>query len=180
MQRHAKSTILPRYTPRNWWECDVCEITATGYMREFEIKTSRSDFKVDAQKMREVGRMIFGQGPRQMETKHDLLARGDPRGPSCFYFVTPAGLLQEHEIPLWAGLIEVRRAPGHSYPLDQIVKKAPRLHKQKADEGVRRGMLQVTYGRLHHVWWEQYHRFRDDRYVRERDRQRQGEPEYSI
>ena len=51
---------LPRYTPKGWWECDVFELTTSGYFREYEIKTSLSDFRNDAKKFKSGWAMIDG------------------------------------------------------------------------------------------------------------------------
>jgi hypothetical protein len=156
MRRHGKTTIMPRFTPAHWWECDVCEITANGYMREFEIKTSRSDFLRDAKKHTFAG--WNSPNPRQRLNKHELLASGDTRGPSCFYFATPKGLLDPHDIPVWAGLIEVTMdSRRSSYPIEEITVKAPKLHRQKADPKIRLRMLQNCYSRLHAQWFNTYY-----------------------
>ena len=44
---YRTSTVIPNYTPRRWWECDVWEITKAGYFREYEIKVSRADLLGD-------------------------------------------------------------------------------------------------------------------------------------
>lgn len=153
-KRHGKSTIMPRFTPMHWWECDVCEVTASGYLREFEIKMSRSDFKADAGKERRT--WDFSQPPTT-ERKHDLLAAGDERGPNTFYYVTPKGLLQLEEIPVWAGWIEVGRDPNSNYPFERVQKPAPRLHQKKADPKLASAMRQSAYGRLHGQWFDEYY-----------------------
>lgn len=159
-RRSARATLMPRYTPAHWWECDVCEVTESGYFREYEIKMSRADFRVDANKDREIftGDYSIPHNQRARESKHGLLAAGDPRGPSAFYFVTPIGLLNEEDIPQWAGLIEIESRAHSNYPLDWIKRKAPRLHKIKAAPGIRLGMLGSAYGRLHAEWCTAYYR----------------------
>jgi hypothetical protein len=160
-QRSSRATLMPRFTPQKWWECDVCEITESGYFREYEIKMSRADFKVDASKQREVYNGTFwriGDPPRPIENKHSLLSLGDTRGPVEFYFVTPIGLLKPEEIPSWAGLLEIEFRKYSNYPLEWTKIKALRLHKTKADEGIRKAMLSSAYGRLHHEWNSQYYR----------------------
>lgn len=164
--RQARGTIMPRFTPLHWWECDLIEITPAGYFREFEIKMSRKDYFIDAQKQRAVdwNSPLRVQGrPVPIENKHTLLAAGDPRGPSCFWFVTPAGLIQEHELPLWAGLIEVHftlSECGESigFPQERIVKEAPRLHRVKVDPKITQSAKHSAYGRLHHEWHWAYYR----------------------
>jgi hypothetical protein len=150
--RWREGFCLPNYTPDQWWECDVFEITKAGYFREYEVKVSRSDFFADAKK--EVERWPNGWAPgatKVVERKHDLLAAGSARGPSLFFYVTPAGLLQPHELPVWAGLIEVSQREGHSILIEREVTPAPRLHREKIADDIRRHALGVCYYRMHEV-----------------------------
>ena len=143
--RWQRSFCLPNYTPTGWWECDMFELTPDGYFREFEVKLSVADFRADrgkAQDIRGTQRWEpnptakFPGGTRYVcdtEKKHDLLAKGDARGPSQFYFVTPEGLLDGEPLPVWAGWLEaytVSPNPGASLYLRQRV-EAPRLHRVK-------------------------------------------------
>lgn len=165
-ERWRQSFCLPNYTPANWWECDVFEITKSDYVKEYEVKISRADFFADAHKSRDIrstGRWepTDPANPHHpyrqrfvcdQEKKHDLLAAADVRGPSAFYYVTPVGLIGSHELPAWAGLIEVRtddRYPGRIFETE--VTKAPRIHRQKVDDAVRRHALGVCYYRLHEL-----------------------------
>mgnify|MGYP000902692926 CR=1 FL=1 len=150
------NTVMPRFTPFDWWECDVCEVTAAGFFREYEIKMSRSDFLVDAQKHRFLPWDAPNPGAKEM--KHDLLAAGDARGPSRFSFVTPAGLLKPEDIPQWAGLIEVSIPEYSMWPTAAVVIKAPKLHGQKAPDSLRRSMTGSAYTRLHTIWSDNYYR----------------------
>lgn len=133
--RFLRSLVLPNYTPGvgadGWcWECDVFELTGTGLFIEHEIKLSVSDFKRDTQK----------RHWRGGETKHQRLERGDARGPSRFYFVTPVGMLAlEHHplldsrpvLPRWAGLIELEEVDSMLLPVPEIRKRAPLLHRAR-------------------------------------------------
>lgn len=129
------SLVIPNYTPHNWWECDVYELTKNGFMREYEIKLSRSDYQADCSKVREKWEIMEGCWQRKpTDTKHNLIARGCPAGPSRFHFVTPAGLLKLEEIPDWAGLIEVTSQSSdvtNPYLGNRIVKPAPQIHRCK-------------------------------------------------
>lgn len=156
--RFRETKVVPNYTPRQWWECDVFEVTKTGYMREYEVKVTRGDFFADAKKEMEEGPYQFGV-IRPMVKKHDLLAAGDPRGPSAFYYVTPPGLIQPHELPVWAGLIEIEMREVMTYVgggygkvrrlVETEVKKAPRLHRVKCDEAILKHAVGVCYYRMH-------------------------------
>lgn len=112
------SVMCGRYTPPGWWECDVYAITKAGYGVEYEIKRTRQDFHLDKTKRKGSG--VY---------KHDLLANGDERAPSRFYYVTPKGLLSLDEIPEWAGLIEF--SDSGAFVLLDYTKKATRIHSEK-------------------------------------------------
>ena len=134
---YARATVMPCFTPFKWFECDVAEITTAGYLVEYEIKVSRGDFKADARK---ADGCIYRPGhPRYVApvTKHQRLAAHDPLGPTRFYFVTPAGLLTEAEIPPWAGWMEAREARGcFAGCVVNERRPATRLHGQKARDGL--------------------------------------------
>ncbi|MDX2187737.1 MAG: hypothetical protein SFV32_12450 [Opitutaceae bacterium] len=163
--RYRKTVCLPRYTPFRWWECDVCEVTRAGFLREYEIKISRADFFADAAKehreflsyrqtMEEFNLSgVMPAAKREKLNKHDLLAKGDPRGPVQFWYVTPVGLIQPSELPAFAGLIElIDRGPtwrlSHRWVETEKV-KAPRLHGEKLRASVASHMISVCYYRFH-------------------------------
>jgi hypothetical protein len=156
-ERYHKHFVVPNYTPENWWECDVFEVTKAGYFREYEVKISRADFKADANKTHYswpngyTGKM----SDCKAETKHQLLSQGDPRGPANFWFVTPKGLLELSMVPDWAGLIEVDTEPtkwrGRVWYHVNEAKKAPRLHSRKMSEKILTHAKGVCYWRMHNL-----------------------------
>lgn len=73
------------------WECDVLEVTKSGYTYEYEIKVSRADFKADKLKQ------------KHGESKYDTLQAG--KRVNYFSYVCPQGLITPDEVPEWAGLI---------------------------------------------------------------------------
>ena len=128
----------PRYTMRGWpWEMDLCTLTKSGYVTEFEVKVSRADFRKDAEKCAThwLGWDVAGRGSKTEKwVKHDLLAARDERGPNRFFYAMPKGLVTLDEVPPWAGLIELEETRyGQIYPR-LITRPAPRLHSKKADE----------------------------------------------
>lgn len=139
--RYRRNVCLPNYTPRSWMECDVFELTRAGSFREYEIKVSRADFRQDASKSIMDGRWRFGQPRPSDVTKHQLLEKGDPRGPSQFWFVCPKELLKVEDIPRWAGLIWF----DGSWP--RQVRPAPRLHREPASKAVRQHAMSICYWR---------------------------------
>lgn len=139
-RRFIRNFCLPRYTPDNWWECDVFEVTAKGYFREYEVKTSRADFRRDAVK----------------PDKHLRLAAGCSKGPTQFWFVVPAGLILPHEVPTWAGLLEAHGTTAKRYlPFIRETKPAPKLHRTLMDPEIHDHARGVCYYRLHSVWAKQ-------------------------
>lgn len=95
------------------WECDVLSLSKSGYLSEYEVKISRSDFQAEKKKVR----------------KWNLIeARCEWTCPNYFWYVCPVGLIREDEVPIYAGLI---------YISDEgllIMKTAPLLHRAKKDK----------------------------------------------
>lgn len=118
---YKRSFVIPNYTPKGWWECDLFELTEAAFFREYEIKISRADFKSDASKSqtRAHWRTNLYANAAELETtdtKHSLLAERSVRGPSNFSFVVPDGLIEPSELPEWAGLIYASASKGNHRP----------------------------------------------------------------
>ncbi len=107
------------------FESDFFILTKSGYMSEFEIKVSRSDFKADFRKQRYlpyIGRVH----------KHEMMKNGEyPL--KHFSFVVPENLVSVDEVPEYAGLYYARprneEFPGR-WGIDEI-KAPPRLRGAK-------------------------------------------------
>lgn len=167
--RWQRSFVLPNFTPMKWWECDVFEVTKAGYFREYEVKISRGDFFADSGKAstrREVvGRegcqhmMCFSNGTYSCrdcggktqtvtyETKHGLIEERSERGPTQFFYVVPAGLVEVREVPAWAGLIVMEQ--GLYSLLEKEVRPAMRLHRKKLDPTILAQARESCYWRYH-------------------------------
>lgn len=148
---------LPNYTPWGWFECDVFAVTKSGFFHEFEVKTSRADFKADAKKGMDknyVGYECRFKSPARHPgierriTKHELLDMGHPAGPKFFWFVTPIGILDVDEIPDFAGFMECT-SDGRTL----IRKKAPKLHSLKLNREV---VDKCNDNLFHRIWSEQW------------------------
>lgn len=144
--RSASDLLIPRYTPRDWWECDMWRLLPSGFTAEYEIKLTVSDFRADAKKEKRE-RMIFDPELRKWNdvgsaNKHELLA-ANTVGPNRFYYVIPVQMENLVEIPEWAGLLLF---DGHRYPFMQ--KEAPKRHKEKW-QGSRAKLLETFY----HRYW---------------------------
>jgi hypothetical protein len=150
-ERYARNLVLPRFTPPNWWECDIFEITKAGFFREYEIKVSRADFRADAKKAKEKWKgweATDGGGHHavyDVDAKHPALASHSTRGPSRFWYVTPQGLLKPEELPSFAGLIEFQET---EYGIRQVeIVSAPKLHGEKITPDFRAHALTACYWR---------------------------------
>lgn len=83
------------------WEADILELTKAGYLYEYEVKISRRDFKIDANKAE------YWRGTNEIRSKkYDVLRRGERV--HYFSYIVPEGLISPEEVPEWAGLIYVR------------------------------------------------------------------------
>lgn len=127
--RGASDILIPRFTPIDWWECDLWRLTKSGFVDEYEIKLSLADFRADAGKNK--GERFekqpdgkWGYTPDSGRNKHQLLAESTA-GPNRFWFAMPKVLAEKVEIPHWAGLMRI--GPGGAY----VVKQAPKRHRAK-------------------------------------------------
>ena len=143
---YRRSFAIPNYTPRGWFECDVFEVTAAGYWREYEVKVSRSDFFADAKKLaKEFRYTMSGDVVKMPQTKHQLM-NDTSHGPKLFYFVMPEGLVLPHEIPDWAGLMYAK--PGGKLPVLYTARRAPERHGRPVDAAVLTHARGVCYYRF--------------------------------
>jgi hypothetical protein len=98
-------------------EMDFMTIDNDGYCNEFEIKTSRSDFKEE-----------FLAKPM----KHKLLSEKSTDCPNRYYFACPKGIIDINEVPSYAGLIEFTKDSMGQFKM-RVARKAPLLHKRLLD-----------------------------------------------
>ena len=137
------------------WESDKLIWTKSGYIYEFEIKISRSDFKNDFKHKKEkhivLASTIARDTAKEMlmslfkekENKHwsremlerhygdiDTISKGE-RMPNYFYYAVPTGMLEPDEVPPYAGLIYIDSEYCYVAQSFHIVKRAPCLHKTK-------------------------------------------------
>lgn len=92
-------------------EVDVLSILKSGYVVEYEVKISRSDFKADAKKAK------WKYFDNRIETGI----------PNYFIYACPEGLIKEDEIQDYAGLVYVYE---HRV---EVIKKPKILHRHKHD-----------------------------------------------
>ena len=92
-------------------EQDVLSILKSGYVAEYEVKVSRSDFKADAKKSK----------------WKSYALKIERHMPNYFSYVCPPGMIKEYEVQSFAGLIY-----AHDNHLE-VIKKAKILHRFKHD-----------------------------------------------
>lgn len=97
-------------------ELDVISVNGNGYVHEFEIKISRSDFKADAKKRK----WDFYDNP---EAGYNCKFT-----PNYFTYVCPAGVILPTELKPYMGLIQY-----HEDGSLEIIRKPKIIHKYKHD-----------------------------------------------
>lgn len=141
--------MVPNFTPKDWFECDVWGVSLAGLVWEFEIKVAFSDFRKDASKA--PGSRFSSRSwslRSNMDPKYVRLASGDYHGPSNFVYVAPKGVIPPEEVPEWAGLWEYE-------PVGGLVKvlKSRRLHRC----GVESAELERAKTCLYYRYWNLLH-----------------------
>lgn len=134
------------------WESDLFSVTKSGNVYEVEMKISKADYRKDFEKEKHFYFKHAGAGcvhERNPEEEmghvgynydYDVKARKSIWYPYCrskwhdsstffipnrFYYACPPGIILEHELPKYAGLIYVLS------PTDaRIIKQAPIMHKR--------------------------------------------------
>lgn len=107
MKTGLDDILIPNYFVGKF-EMDVFKLTNNGYVSEFEIKVSLTDFEADFRK----------------KDKHQLLA-SKVYPANRFYFVSPSGLLSLNNIPKYAGWLEFEDNRLYTK------KNAPLLNKER-------------------------------------------------
>ena len=140
------------------WESDKFIETRSGYIYEFEIKVSKSDFKNDFKHKED--KHIILEGAKAYKDEYlpkyyRLIEENRKRGgdwavnefkkyaddspfykvdghkrPNFFYYCTPPDLVTKEEVPSYAGLLYI-----NEYGTITVVKKAPRIHPDKLTDG---------------------------------------------
>lgn len=114
------------------FESDVIILSKAGYITVYEIKLTRSDYFADFKKRKYISAI------GATRTREYFLKSG--HGPNRFYYVYPQGMIKPEEVPDYAGIIQV----GES-GINDIYRKAPRLHAKKAKPVLRDKILKAMY-----------------------------------
>lgn len=128
------------------YECDLLELTKSGYLYEYEIKISKADFKADKKKATFNG------------TKYDEISSG--KRVNYFYYIVPKDLISAEDVPDFAGLIYASKIVvthfSHEkgyYKVDRMrfetIKNAPKLSTEKITERRTAKLLDSVYYRFH-------------------------------
>lgn len=124
MQKTGYEIAIPNFYVGQF-EMDLFLLKKSGYVYEYEIKTSISDFQRDFNKH-------FDTIYKEKILKHDLLRNG--KRANRFFFVTPKDMIEIDAVPEHCGLIYYEESIGfyggtvHSF---NTVKNAPLLHRNK-------------------------------------------------
>lgn len=139
--------VVPNWFASRQWEMDAAALNRNGYFQEYEIKTTRDDFKADLRtKVRK--HMLYKSMHAQ---KHKL--RQDHEFcyvPSQFYYVCQEGLIDAPEVPKYAGLIVL--LADNTF---KIRRKAPRIHAGKPDTKTITKFYRCMTHRLHNYMKEE-------------------------
>ena len=117
------------------FESDMITLSKSGYITEYEVKLTKSDFYADLKKT-----AIHN---RKSITRHNMLISG--QAANRFYYVLPKGMVPEEDIPKWAGIIYIRPADKWNEPALTIYRAAPRIHGNKAHEKAENKILTCMY-----------------------------------
>lgn len=154
--RGASQLLIPRFTPKGWWECDLWRLTDADFVDEYEIKMSVADFRADALKVQtgfEIDPVTRRYREKTPEAKHSLLAT-DQRGPNRFWYVMPVEIAAKVEIPEYAGLLVFSDYGGGS---PHMKKQAPKRHGRKWE-----GDKLKLFSTFYHRYWTHEAGIKDD------------------
>ena len=164
------------------WESDKLIKTRSGLIYEFEIKTSKSDYRHDYDKKdryailegKEVFLPSYETEGKKYESKYGLDDKFREnylierfKKPNYFYYAVPEGLIDVPDIPEWAGLVYflpeekyVNRNGDYCFNGFYVVKRASRLHDVKyTDEEL--DFCEKFYYRM--LKWKNLYLFEKDR-----------------
>lgn len=152
-EQNRFKVVVPNANLDGWSECDLACITKANYFYEYEIKVSRADFKADAKKTvikkLDQPEKIDGWNRYYVDQpKYEALACGHPRCPKHFYYIVPDGLIVEHEVPAFAGLIYICNW-GHGWFFREV-KSPMKLNSQKVDDR----FLVKLYSKFYFRYWQ--------------------------
>ena len=102
VRKTPNEVVIPNFY-FGFYEMDLFRLTANGFVTEYEIKTSRADFKNDFKKSRII-KFSKKEGDETEVFKHEEIEKGSHKA-NKFIFVVPEGLIKPEEVPKNCGLI---------------------------------------------------------------------------
>lgn len=122
LHRQNASIVIPNYYIGGY-ECDIMEVTKSGQVYEFEIKTSINDFNVDFKKGRKWESILNGTRVNR------------------FYFVVPENLISVDMLPEKIGLIYAKKYDGDKWIYFRVVKEAKTITRNSL---LKKEMIQLA------------------------------------
>jgi hypothetical protein len=116
LQDKGHSFIAPNCCALGY-EADLLSVPDSGFCYEYEIKTTRADFKADAAKRNKHDSYSNAGNMRSLSRAR--------RAPARFYYVVPAHLVEPAEVPVHSGLMFVLENGTI-----ETIKQAPWLHHE--------------------------------------------------
>ena len=127
------------------WEADLISVTKAGFIHECEIKITASDFRADGKKKKFDDITAYASGQRKHRQQCLRFETTIAQPANFFWYAVPTGLVTVTDLPGFAGLIYVEDLCRRV----EIVKKAPRLHRDKIAE---RHIEQLTRNLMIRYW----------------------------
>ncbi len=117
------------------WEADLVSVTQAGYLHEWEIKVTRSDYLDDFRRKKRKHRVL--SSPGHLRSAYY---------PSRLWYVVPVGLIGPEEVPEYAGLVCIN---GGAYVrCAEVLREAPQLHNHPITERQWRWLTRISTYKL--------------------------------
>lgn len=109
------------------YEADVLSLTRAGYITEFEIKLSRSDFLNESRCRSKKCKFQLYESAQNIS----ISAYSAMFCPNFFYYVCPKEIIKPDQVPDFAGLLWIVDLKTAFF---RVILEAPRLHGYKLAE----------------------------------------------
>ena len=150
-ERHFP-VFLTTFSGGGFSEADVLGINSNGYMYEFEIKRSRSDYLAEFKNKEHKHKLL---SERSAVKKYNVYIKGKKTEkltthiliPNKYFFVCEKHLISPREIPEYCGLIYIDKNREKKDQFLEIV-SAPLLHREKANERIYQRVATILSQRI--------------------------------
>jgi hypothetical protein len=145
--------FLSNYQGQGMQDADVFGINNNGYVYEYEVKVSRSDFKAEFRHKEYKHNNLKNRDCIKVYDKWIKGKRTDDKYslihiPNRYYFACSEGLIKLDEIPEYAGLIYIKDGEITE------IKNAPLLHRNKANDIIYKRVATILSQRV--IFGESY------------------------